>query len=250
VVPSDWVKTATRAVTEYGSAGRGYGYHWWVDLSSGYYEAAGFGGQQIYVLPALDMVVVTTGVGTGGGPATWTERLLKSYILPAAESPDPLPANPEAVSILEAKIREAAAPDVASPEPVPPMPETAGRVDGLTYHMDENWLGIQSIALSFPAPDEALLEVTSSGNGPGIEAPLVQWRIGLDNVERVSPGSWDLPASARGQWESDSVFVADIDEFADCNERQVRLAFEGDEIGVEMRSVGMYVITLTGRVQE
>jgi CubicO group peptidase (beta-lactamase class C family) len=38
-----------------------YGYHWWVAEQTGYraFSALGYGGQMIYVVPALDLVVVS-----------------------------------------------------------------------------------------------------------------------------------------------------------------------------------------------
>ena len=58
VVSAAWVKAAT--------SGGSYGYQWWLK-PSGFYFATGVGGQEIWVLPARDMVVVMTGATGGGG---------------------------------------------------------------------------------------------------------------------------------------------------------------------------------------
>lgn len=67
LLPADWVQAATAPHTEAHADARGcpleYGYLWWL-RPQGPYESAlavGYGGQYIYVIPALDMVVVLTG---------------------------------------------------------------------------------------------------------------------------------------------------------------------------------------------
>jgi CubicO group peptidase (beta-lactamase class C family) len=59
VVPGSWVTTSTSpSVVPY------YGYQWWLDVTPGsreMYIAIGFDGQYIYVVPALDLVVVRNG---------------------------------------------------------------------------------------------------------------------------------------------------------------------------------------------
>ncbi len=63
IVSSRWVTESTRAqvATSDGSASD-YGYQWWVTTASGFdaFAAAGFGGQLIEVVPALDLVVVVS----------------------------------------------------------------------------------------------------------------------------------------------------------------------------------------------
>ena len=58
VVPASWVRDATSAQVQ-GAAGN-YGYEWWVTEADGEpaYQALGFGGQLIEVVPNRDLVVV------------------------------------------------------------------------------------------------------------------------------------------------------------------------------------------------
>ena len=242
VVSAAWVKAAT--------SGNSYGYQWWLKPSGAYF-ATGVGGQEIWVLPDRDMVVVMTGKSGGGGAGAWGDHLMGSRIIPLAESAAPLPPNPDGVAALESKIQAASAPIHVQPEPVPPMPEIAQRVAGISYLFDDNPSGFLSIALSFPANDEALLKVTALGNSPLNQDPWFEWLIGLDNVERIAPGQYGLITSAKGMWESDTVFVADINEIANRGGKfRLRLAFEGDQVIIEQWVGGTLAGTLTGRVQE
>lgn len=248
VVSAGWVETATSALARHNVAYSDYGYHWWVDPAGSYYEAAGYRGQEIYVLPEQDMIVVMTGASGTGGPDAWGEQLLKSHIVSLAESAAPLPPNPGGVAALESKIQDAATPVHVQPEPVPPMPEIAQRVDGISYVFDDNPFGLLSSALSFPARDEALFKVATMG---GREDPEFEWLIGLDNVERIAPGRYGLLTAAKGWWESESVFVAQVDEFANWGQKmRASLAFEGDQVRIEMWANGTPAATLTGRVAE
>ena len=99
VLPSEWVRESTQwhiavkeSESEYGK--HGYSYLWWHDrfeTPSGELEvhtAVGNGAQKIFVIPALDMVVVHL-AGRYNDPAAWwmAERLLLNYIIPAATGP-------------------------------------------------------------------------------------------------------------------------------------------------------------------
>jgi CubicO group peptidase (beta-lactamase class C family) len=243
VVSAAWVEAAT--------SGGSYGYQWWLKRSGSYF-ATGVGGQEIWVLPDRDMVVVMTGATGGGGAGAWGDQLMSSHIIPLAESAAPLPANPNGVATLESKIQAAAVPVSVQPEPVPPMPEIAQRVAGISYVFENNPLGLLSFSLSFPTDDEALLMVITMGSGTPIADPQFEWLMGLDNVDRVASGRFGLLTSAKGSWESDNIFVAHIDEFANFEHHKFRvsLAFEGDQVAFEVWEDGTPVGTLIGRVEE
>lgn len=88
LVSQEWVAASTAWRMDPGP-GEGYGYQWWLfDADHGgetvrVYHASGWGGQQIMVLPALDMVVVFTGGNyTSNDPAY---EILTRHILPAVE---------------------------------------------------------------------------------------------------------------------------------------------------------------------
>jgi CubicO group peptidase (beta-lactamase class C family) len=82
VVPMAWVKAAVQGHTETGT-GIGYGYQWWTDPARDAYIALGRDGQMIYVVPPLQLIVVTT-AATEGHDAIF--ELIRQYIVPAVQT--------------------------------------------------------------------------------------------------------------------------------------------------------------------
>ncbi|WBW96756.1 serine hydrolase domain-containing protein [Oceanirhabdus sp. W0125-5] len=88
IVSSEWVKKSTmkhietplesNMVTNFGS---GYGYQWWMNHFGGFH-ANGFGGQYIFVVPKLDLVVVFTG-SIYGDDFYIPQILMERYIVKA-----------------------------------------------------------------------------------------------------------------------------------------------------------------------
>jgi len=68
VVPRGWIERSTRAYTRSGWSDNEYGYGWWLRSAGGrqVYYAWGYGGQFIFVVPALELVVVTTSASDAG----------------------------------------------------------------------------------------------------------------------------------------------------------------------------------------
>ena len=82
IVSGEWVRQATSKKMN-ADLFPGYGFQWWVNDKAGFYTAAGYGGQFIYVFPDKDMVVVFTGHDelNFDNPG----RLLDMFILPAVK---------------------------------------------------------------------------------------------------------------------------------------------------------------------
>jgi CubicO group peptidase (beta-lactamase class C family) len=243
VVSAEWVEQATN--------GPNYGYLWYVGPAGAYYEAAGSGGQEIYVLPDENMVVVMTGATGGGGSGGWGQQLLNSHVLPAAESDAPLPPNPNGVASLKSQVEAAAAPEPIQSKPVPPLSEIAQHVAGNTYVLEDNPSEYLSFTLSFPTKDEAVLEMTTRQAGTDPRDPEFQWRLGLDGVPRVTPGRLDFPTSATGSWETDNIFLANIEEIGNWEWASFRLRFTfgGDQAEVEAWQDGLPVATISAHTQ-
>jgi CubicO group peptidase (beta-lactamase class C family) len=103
MVTSAWVEISTRAHIDAKPYDK-YGYHWWVD-SAGYYLAAGYRGQRIFVVPDKNIVAVFTGSDERGQVS---KKLLDSYIIPAVSSADALPSNTEGQARLDALVNRVA----------------------------------------------------------------------------------------------------------------------------------------------
>ncbi|MGD9002424.1 MAG: serine hydrolase [Anaerolineae bacterium] len=234
IVSTEWVEAAT--------SGSSYGYQWWLK-PSGIYYATGVGGQEIWVLPEQDMVVVMTGASGGGGAGAWGDQLMNSRIISLAESATPLPANPDGVALLESRLQQVAA--SPQPEPVRPLPEMAHRVNEQTYVMDSNPVGIQSFSVAFSEEAEAVLSLRF------IDGNQIEWLIGLDNVLRFSPGLHGLRSGAKGRWESDEVFVVHREDIGDSRPREEQLSatFDEDQVKLEIQN-SSGVLALAGRLEE
>jgi CubicO group peptidase (beta-lactamase class C family) len=226
VLPADWVAAATTP-----AVASNYGYLWWLDRFRSSYYADGSGGQRIFVFPDQELVVVTTG-GEGTDVYGVLAKLLGSYVLPAVRVDVPLPDDPDGQAALRSRVQEAAAPPPAEPKPVPRLPETAKMVSDQTYIFDANPAGLRSVSMTFDESAEAQVRLTY------VDGNQLEWVIGLDNVPRLSPGLYGLPAAARGEWESDDVFVLDFDEIGNIDKERHRVAFEEDRIIVDGALVG------------
>lgn len=79
VVSKSWIETATTKHLETG--GRlGYGYQWWTYPTHNAYAALGRGGQTIFVIPDLDVIVVTTADLSDGHDPIF--QLIDNFIIP------------------------------------------------------------------------------------------------------------------------------------------------------------------------
>ena len=91
VISGTWIKESLKPRTRSSWSGREYGYGWWIDSLAGHttYYAWGHGGQFIFVVPALRLVVATTSLPSPGDGRREHQRaiydLMEQDIIPAAE---------------------------------------------------------------------------------------------------------------------------------------------------------------------
>ena len=91
IVPKEWVQASLTPRTTSRFSGRQYGYGWWMRVLAGRqaYYAWGYGGQFIFIVPDLKLVVAMTSVPTPGDERRGHTRalydLVEDQIIPAAE---------------------------------------------------------------------------------------------------------------------------------------------------------------------
>jgi len=101
IISSQWIKRSTRKHIA-ATLLPGYGYQWWIS-GGGMYAAVGHEGQFIMVAPEKNIVAVFTSSLTPKDFYT-PLGLWAAYIMPAIQSPTPLPGNPDGEKALRSKI--------------------------------------------------------------------------------------------------------------------------------------------------
>jgi CubicO group peptidase (beta-lactamase class C family) len=94
IISADWVADSTRSYSKTGRSWRGYGYMWWTiedghqGLKKGDYFASGYGGQNLFVLPRMNTVIVhrvniyIPGIDvyvTSGAPFRLMPKIMRAY---------------------------------------------------------------------------------------------------------------------------------------------------------------------------
>jgi CubicO group peptidase (beta-lactamase class C family) len=95
VVPEDWVKQSTKPRFDTSWDGMQYGYQWWLGTSPfgagrtvDWIAAVGLGGQRIFIVPTLDLVVVTNaGLYADGGQSHIVRSIFEYRVLAAIRDP-------------------------------------------------------------------------------------------------------------------------------------------------------------------
>lgn len=157
ILSEEWIAKATQKHQD--TTGKmnaaendGYGYLWWMNGFEGY-SAHGFGGQYIFIIPESDMIVVfTSGLKDPDFPTP--HELVKTYILPAVKSSDPLAPNPQAFQALVATVEDLERP---VSEPIAPLPEIAAQISGKTFRVTQDGSGgyfYKNVSLTFTDDDE------------------------------------------------------------------------------------------------
>ena len=92
ILSEEWIRRSTTAHTRSQRSGRAYGYGWWIRTLGGHrtFYAWGYGGQFIFIVPDLDLVVVMTSSPDPAGRSRRHNRLLYElmgrYLVPSAEA--------------------------------------------------------------------------------------------------------------------------------------------------------------------
>ncbi len=221
ILASEWVKESTRPWIDTRS-GIFYGYQWWV-RQNGVYQALGWGGQQVIVFPEQDMVVVVT---AGLRNAAWNsyDMLLDQYILPAVQSDQPLPVNPNAEQTLKTQIESTAHPPTQTAAALPAL---AQQISGQTYLNLNGSQGWSTFTFHFEQPDEARLDLAYDNDDLSL-------RVGLDGLYRVNATPHNGPLALQAYWQDANTLVV-IQQFLQEAER-IKMQMTFNETGIEQTS--------------
>jgi hypothetical protein len=170
----------------------------------------------LIVWPELDMVVVSMAGGNTGD--------IVQIVRQAVKSDAALPANPEAVQRLQAKVVAVA--HAPAPMPTTALPALAPSVSGAVFNFPVNASRLDSLSLTFQGPTEARVTVRYYGE------PF-SFPVGLDGVYRVSAtGPMGLPGGAQGKWTSDHEFLLDLNFVANINHYTLAISFQDNRMEV------------------
>jgi hypothetical protein len=241
IVPEKWVKDSTTKKISAPSdlrwaAGLDYGYWWWLPAKG--YMAWGFGGQYIIVRPELNMVVVITGNGRGGGNnyKAFMETFLGNNVFGAIKGNRPLPPNPKARQSLNDLLRELEYPEA---KPIPPMPRTAAKISGRNYILEPNKFGFKSLALAFKNNNECLWQLE-------IGKEIINFQVGLDGICKITRLGFSLGVNpdgdlvaCKGHWSSEDAFAIEYHIIGDPSKQEIQLGFGEDKVRMHMSDLYM-----------
>ncbi len=244
VVSASWMDAATREQAYIGPdpyAGgldRRFGYMFSIFPQQKYYGYLGMAGQEMFVLPEQNMVVVFNSslpVGKEGDLLHY----LNDFILPAAQSSQPLPAARPAYDRLVAAIQSATQPK----QPVPSLPQPALEISGKTFVLDQNPLDWKSIAFSFsPGGNEAIVRFNNE----------MDIRIGLDGLYRLTDLPGQKPMGNKATWKNNQELLIDNLTLGEYAETILTIKFQGNEIALSAHSINFAEnpISLHGVIQK
>lgn len=272
VIPSKWVRHATmRPQVKVDFLEYGYCYQWYYDVSLPYKStsAGGLGGQYLFVIPDLDMVVVFTASLIERDPDIIDLPFfhLRDYILPAVLSEEPLPTDPEADRKLARLLDEIEHP---VPAAISPLPDIAGKISGKTFYFgdgegEDNIWGLESVTLDFTGEEECLISYSFSGevdlDAFGCDAVFrtsimaengliaLEAAVGLDGIFRCTTVDAEVGKVfyfARGQWKDDATFEVEVKGGWCLSENAVVTFKDEQNIDFSYRTL-FYRFSLTGQ---
>jgi len=230
IVSEKWVEASTSEQAYIGpdpyvdGLDRRFGYMFSLFPDQKYYGYLGMAGQELYVLPEKNMVVVFTASLAVGKEAKLL-KLLNDTILPAVKSDQALPENSQAANRLQASLQTTK----EAKKPVASLPQMALDISGKTYLLEQNSFGWQSMAFSFQAgSDEAVLKMDGSPQ---------DLKIGLDNIYRINKVSEGRPIGLRGAWKSANEFSLEYIILGDFIESFGNIQFEAAQIRVAITTL-------------
>lgn len=213
----------------------GYGYMWWINRFGGY-AALGYGGQYIFVVPELEMVVVFTSGLYQGNDLFYPGELMEKFIIKSVKSDNPLKYNKKASERLKKSIDTVQ--NAPLPQPAGSLPEIAKKISGKPFIMDDS----ETLTFWFKDSNECTFDSNSK----------TSFQIGLDNVFRIfetgnlypmfDPGNpyEGLPdhnhGAFKGRWLDEKTFQVNFHALEYGFEMIYSAKFEDDRLELKSRT--------------
>jgi CubicO group peptidase (beta-lactamase class C family) len=242
LISKKWVEESTKmqVKADWTPIFPGYGYMWWINRFGGY-AALGQGGDYIFVVPKLDLVVVFTGGIYNLNEIFYPGELMEKYIVPSVKSNASLKSNPTASEALKKAIDMVQ--KAPSPEPPSSLPEIAKKISGKSFAMSDSTI----LTLLFKGDNEFTIEQDSKN----------LFTIGLDNVYRIvdtknlNGGIIDHNHLAlKGRWIDEKTLEVTTQDLEDGFEEVLIGHFENDQIKVKIKSNVYPEATNTGKLKK
>lgn len=240
LIPKEWVKKTTELHTgvDWTPYMPGYGYFWWITEFGKYkgYAALGNGGNYIFVVPDIDLVVVFTSGIYDNSVIFYPCELMDRFIIPAVRSDIPLPKNDDAAVNLNEAISAVQDPPV--PESVS-LPETALYISEKIYDIS----GTSAVFHFKKGSDHFTFELNS-----------VTYTAGLDGVFRICDvgGEGSLPdhnhVAAKGSWQNENILRIEMQGIEDAYINIYTVFFKEDSITVDIDSTYWTDRTVSGSI--
>lgn len=228
IVPESWVNESTKAQikADWTPLFPDYGYMWWINRFGGY-SALGYGGQFIFILPELELVVVITGGLFKDGGTFYPGEIMEKFILPSVKSNFALEPDRTRPELLKEALKRII--EIPPAKPIPALPKTAIKISGRQYLFDNS---CEPLLFWFDNTSECKVE---NFNG-------CDFKVGLDDVYRKTDcgNSGSLPdhnhAALKGRWLDDRTFQIIYRNLEECIVTKTNFYFENNDVKVTTQS--------------
>ncbi|MBK8027058.1 MAG: beta-lactamase family protein [Chloroflexi bacterium] len=235
LLPESWIDAATSPQISNGNpddpsdSTQGYGYQFWRCRHNAY-RASGLFGQYCNVLPDHEAVVVfTSGIDIFDGDQLLD--LVWDRLLPAME-PDPRPADEPALAALSEKLSTLSLPLASGEAESPVAPQALAR----TYRLDENPLGIATLALD-ASPTGWVVRVTTRAGEESFSCGYGVWERGETTLFNNPHWFADVTSriAASGAWTANDTFTLIVRLYETPVFRTLVFIIVEDEVLLEVR---------------
>jgi CubicO group peptidase (beta-lactamase class C family) len=228
VVSANWVNASTREQAyigkdEYvGGVDRRFGYLFSIFPDQKYYGYLGMGGQEMFVLPQQNMVVVFN-AGLEVGKEGSLLRLVNDYLLSSVSSGAALPEDQAA----KIRIDDAVRGFRGIERPATDLPQMASDISAKRFALEENPFGWKDLTFDFQTvPGEAILKMSDNPD----------FRIGLDGLYRMTEVPKQRPIAMQARWETQDTLRIDYLVVGEITQLNVLVKFEEDGVTLTVQN--------------